>query len=331
MRMSFYLWPSSHKLITPVSEKSDKYHLGVILQNIWWVFMITECNVVSKMGWWKRKGALAKKKKKNLNKVFVFVLSRSHVWVFVTSRTVARQASLSFTNSQSLLKFMSIESVMQSNHLILCHPLLLLPSIFPSIRVFSSELVLCIRWPKYWIFCFSICPSNECSGFIFFIVDWFVLLAVQGTLKSLFQFCSSKSSVLRCSALYMVQSSHQYLTTGKIIALTIWSFEGKVMSLLFNMLSRFVIAFISSSKCLLSHSSVTISSAIGTQENKVTACPFPLPNCHEVIGPHVMILVSLTLSFKPAFSLSFFHSYQVPLVLLHFLPWKWYYLHIWGC
>ena len=137
------------------------------------------------------------------------------------------------------------------NHLILCRPLLLLPSVFPSRRVFSNELVLCIRWPKYWSFSFSISPSNEYSGLIFFRMDWLDLLAVQGTLKSLLQHNSSKASILRCSAFFMVQLSHPYTTTGKTIALTRQTFVGKVMSLLFNMLSRLVIAFLPRSKHLL--------------------------------------------------------------------------------
>ena len=146
---------------------------------------------------------------------------------------------------------MSTESVMLSNHLILCHPLLLLPSIFSSIRVFSSESALCIRWPKYWGFSFSISPSSEYSGYIFFRIDWFDLLAVPGTLKSLLQHYNSKVSVLRCSAFFMVQLSHPSMTTGKTIALTRWTFASKVMSLLFNMLSSLVIAFLPKSKCLL--------------------------------------------------------------------------------
>ena len=159
-----------------------------------------------------------------------------------TPRTAAWQASLSITNSWSLLKLMSIELVMPSNHLILCRPLLL-TSIFPSIRVFSKDSVLHIRWPKYWSFCFSISPSNEYSGLISFRIDWFDL-TVQGTLKSLLQHHSSKVSILRRSAFFMIQLSHPYMTTGKTIALTRWTLVGKVMSLLFNMLSRFVIAFL---------------------------------------------------------------------------------------
>ena len=166
----------------------------------------------------------------------------------MTPWTAARQASLSITNSQSLLKLMSIESVMPSNHLILCYPLLLPPSIFPSIRVFSNESVLHIRWQNYWSFSFSISPSNEYSGLISFRMDWFDLLAVQGTLKSLFQHHSSKASILQLSAFFIVQLSHPYMTTGKTIALTRQTFVSKVMSLLLNMLSRLVIAFLPRSK-----------------------------------------------------------------------------------
>ena len=154
-------------------------------------------------------------------------------------------------NSQSLPKLMYIELVMPSNHLILCLPLLLPPSVFPSIRVFSNELVLWIRWPKYWIFSFSISPSNEYSGLIFFTMDWLDLLAGQGTFKSLLQHHSSETSILLCSAFFIVQLSHPYMTTGKTIALTRQTFVGKVMSLLFNMLFRLIIAFLPKSKCLL--------------------------------------------------------------------------------
>ena len=175
----------------------------------------------------------------------------SSVWLFVTPWTTVRQASLSITNSQNLLKLMSMESVTPSSHLIVCRPILLPPSIFPSIRVFSKESVLHIRWPKDWSFSFSISPSNEYSGLIFFRIDWFDLLAVQGTLKSFLQDCSSKASVLRLSAFFIVQLSHPYMTTGKAIALTSQTFVGKVMSLLYNMLSRFVITFLPRSKHLL--------------------------------------------------------------------------------
>ena len=146
---------------------------------------------------------------------------------------------------------MSIELVRPSNHLMLCHPLILLRSMLPSIRVFSNESVLHIRWPKYWGFSFSISPSNEYSGLIFLRIDWFDLFAVQGTLKILLQHCSSKASILWCSAFFIVQLSHPYMTTGKTIALTVYTFVGEVMSLIFNMLSRFVIAFFPRSKCLL--------------------------------------------------------------------------------
>ena len=146
---------------------------------------------------------------------------------------------------------MSIESVMPSNHLILCCPLLFLPSIFPSIRVFSNESVLCIRWPKYWSFSFNISLTNEHPGLIFFRMDWLDLLAVEGTLKNLLQHHSSKASILRRSALFVVQLSQPYMTTGKTIALTRRTFDDKVMSLLFNMLSRLVITFLPRSKCLL--------------------------------------------------------------------------------
>ena len=179
------------------------------------------------------------------------VQSLSRVRLFETPWTAARQASLSITNSWSTPKAMSVELVMPSNHLILCRPLLLLPSIFTSIRVFSNESALRIRWPKDWSLNFNISPSNEHPGLISFRMDWMDLLAVQGTLKSLHQHHSSKASILWLSAFFTVQLSHSYVTTGKTIALTRWTFVGKVMSLLFNMLSRFVIAFISRSEHLL--------------------------------------------------------------------------------
>ena len=182
---------------------------------------------------------------------FSSVQSLSHIWLFATPWTTARQASLSITNSWSSPKPIFIESVMPSNHLILCHPLLLLPSIFPSVRVFSNESALCIRWPKYWSFSFNISPSNEHPGLISFRMDWLDLLAVQGTLKSLLQHHTSKASILRRSAFFMVHLSHPYMTTGKAIALTRRTFVDKVMSLLFNMLSRLVITFLPRSKCLL--------------------------------------------------------------------------------
>ena len=175
----------------------------------------------------------------------------SRVWLFVTPWTTAHQASLLITNSWSLLKLMSVESVMPSNQLILCRPFLLLPPIPPSIRVFSNESVLPLRWPKYRSFSFSISPSNEYSGLISFMMDWLDLPAVQGTLKSLLQHHSLKASSFQLSAFFILQLSHPYMTTGKTIALTRWTFFGKVMSLLFNMLSRLVINFLPRRKCLL--------------------------------------------------------------------------------
>ena len=172
----------------------------------------------------------------------------SHVWLFATPRTAARQASLSITNSRSPPKPMSIKSMMPSNHLILCCPLLFLPSIFCSIRVFSNESALHMRWPKYWSFSFNISSSNEYSGLISFRMDWLNLLAVQGTLKSLLQHHSSKASILWCSAFFILQLSDPYITTGKTIALSRWTFVSKLMSLLFNMLSRLVIVFLQRSK-----------------------------------------------------------------------------------
>jgi len=163
----------------------------------------------------------------------------------------AHQASLSITNSRSLPKLMSIELLMPSKHLILCHPLLLLSSIFPSIRVFSNESALHIKWPKYWSFSLNISPSNEHPGLISLRMDWLDLLAVQGTLKSLLQHHSSKASIFLCSAFFIVQLSHPYMTNAKTIALTRWTFVGKVMSLLFNILSRWVITFLPRSKGLL--------------------------------------------------------------------------------
>ena len=177
--------------------------------------------------------------------------SLSRVRLFATPWTAAHQASLSFTVSQSLLKLLSSESVMPSNHLILCRPLLLPPSVFPSIRIFSNELVFHITWPKYWSFSFSISPCNGYSGLISFRVDWLDLLAIQGTLKSLLQHHSSKASILQRATFYIVQLSHLYITTRKTIALTILIFVGKVMYLLYNILSRFVMAFLARSKCLL--------------------------------------------------------------------------------
>ena len=222
---------------------------------------------------------------------FSSVQSLSHVQLFATPWTAVRQASLSITNSRSLLKLMSIESVMPFNHLILCWPLHLPCSIIPSIRAFSNESVLQIRWPKYWSFSFSINPSNEYSGLISFRMDWLDLHAVQGTLKSLLQHHSSKASVLQCSAFFIVQLSHPYMTTGKTTALTRWTFVGKVTSLLFNLLSRLVTAFLSRRMSLNFMGTVTICSDFGAQENKVSHCfhcfPIYLPwsdgtGCHDL-------------------------------------------------
>ena len=197
-----------------------------------------------------------------------------------------RQASLSITNSWSLLKLMSIESVMPSNHLVFCRPLLLLHSIFPSIRVFSNESVLRIRWPKYWSFSFSISPSDEYPGLISFRMGWLDLLAVQGTLKNLLQHHSSKASILWCSAFFIVQLSYPYVTTGKTIALIRWTFVGKVMYLLFNVLSRLVITFLPRSKhplisWLQSPSAVILEPKKIKSDTVSTVSP---SICHKVMG-----------------------------------------------
>ena len=210
-----------------------------------------------------------------------------------TACDAAHQASLSITNSRSLLKLKLIESVMPSSHLILCRPLLLLPPIPPSIRVFSNESTLCMRWPEYWSFSFSISPSNEHPGLISFRMDWLDLLAVQGTLKSLLQHHSSKASILQRSAFFTVQLSHPYMTTGKSIALTRWTFVGKVMSLLFNMLSRLVITFLPRSKrhlisWLQSPSAVILEPPKIKSDTVSTVSP---SISHEVKGPDAMILV----------------------------------------
>ena len=181
----------------------------------------------------------------------ILVQSLIRIWLFVTPWMAAHQASLSFTVSGSLLKLMSIELMMPTNHLILCHFLHLMSSVFPNIRVFSSESALHIRWPKYWSFSVSICPSNEYSGLISFKIDWFNLLAVHRTLKSLLQHHSLKVSVLWHLVFFVVQLSHQYMTARKTIALTRQIFVGKVTSLLFNMSSRFIIVFLPRSKHLL--------------------------------------------------------------------------------
>ena len=220
--------------------------------------------------------------------------------------TAAHQASLSIINSQSLLKLSSIESVMPSNYLILCRPLLLLSSIFPSIKVFSNESVLHIRRPKYWSFSFNISPFNEYSGLISFRIDGFELLAVQETLKSLLQHHSSKASILRRSAVFIVELSHLYMTTGKTVALTRRTFVSKVMSLLFNMLCRFIRAFLPKSKCLLI-SWLQSPSAVILELPKIKPVTVSIVSpsiCHEVMGPDAVSFVFWMLSFRPAFSLS---------------------------
>ena len=221
---------------------------------------------------------------------FSSVQSLSCVRLFVTPWTATHQASLSIINFRSLPKLMSIESVMPSNHLILCHPLLPLPSIFPSIRVFSNESALRIRWSKYWSFSFSISPFNEYSGLISFRFDWLDLLAVQGTLKSLLQHHSSKASILRRSAFFTIQLSHPYMTIGKTIALTRQTFVGKVMSLLFNMLSRLVITFLPASFNFMA--TITICSDFGAQNIKSDTVSTVFPSIsHEVMGPDATIFV----------------------------------------
>ena len=193
------------------------------------------------------------------------------------TRDQSANISLSIINSWSLLRLMPIKSVMPSSHLIFCHPLLLLPPIPPSIRVFSNESTLLMRWPKYWSFSFNISPSNEHPGLISFRMDWLDLLTVQRTHKSLPQHPSSKASLFWHSAFFTVQLSHPYMTTGKTIALTRWTFVGKVMSLLFNMLSRLVIAFLPRSKLLNFMAAVTICRDFGAQENKVSHCFHSFP------------------------------------------------------
>ena len=223
---------------------------------------------------------------------FSSVQSLSCVPLFAIPRTAARQASLSITNSQSLFKLVSIKLLIPSNHLILCCPLLHPSSVFPRIRVFSNDSVLCIRWPEYCSFSFSISASNDYSGLISFRMDWLDLLAVQRTLKGLLQHHSSKASILQCSAFFIVQLSHPYMTTGKTIALTRWTFVDKLMSLVFNMLSKLVITFLSSSLLIswLQSPSAVIWGPKKKKKNKVCHCfhcfPIYLPwsdgtRCHD--------------------------------------------------
>ena len=232
----------------------------------------------------------------------------SHVWLFATPWITACQASLSITNSRSSPKLMCIESLMPSSHLILCRPLLLLPPTPPSIRVFSNESSLYMRWPKYWSFSLNISPYNEHPGLVSFRMDWLDLLAVQGTWKSLFQNHSSKASIIQRSASFIVQLSHPYMTTGKNIALTRRTFVGKVISLLFNMLSRLVITFLPRSKRLLI-SWLQSPSAVILEPKKIksdTVSTVSPSISDEVMGPDAMIFVFWMLSCKPTFSLSSF-------------------------
>ena len=244
---------------------------------ILYMFQCHSCNILK-----------AEKKVYLGNIQFSSVQSLSRVRLSVTPWITARQASLSITNSQSWLKLMSIESVMPSSHLILCCLLLLLPTIPPSIRVFSNESTLHMRWPMYWSFSFSIIPSKEHLGLISFRMDWLNLLAVQETLKSLLQHHSSKASILRCSAFFTVQLSHPYMTTGKNIALTRRTFLGKVMSLLFNMLSRLVITFLPRTKRLLI-SWLQSPSAVILEPKKIksdTVSTVSPSIFHDVMGPY---------------------------------------------
>ena len=230
------------------------------------------------------------KQKQNRAQKSYSVQLLSHDPLFATPWNAACQASLCDTNSQSLLKLISIELVKPCKHLILCHSLLLLPSIFPSIRVFSNDLALRIRWPKYWSFSLNITPSHEYSGLISFRMDWLDLLAVQGTFKSLLQHHSSKESVLWCSAFFIVQLSYPYMTIRKTIALTRQTFVGKVMSLLLNMLSRLVITFLPRSKSL-SISWLHSPSAVILEPPKIKSATVSPSICPEVMGLDAMILV----------------------------------------
>ena len=240
--------------------------------------------------------------------LFSSVQSLTRVCFFATPWTAACQAFLSITNSQSLPKLMSIELVMPTNHIILCRRLLLLPSIFPTIRVFSNESALCNRWPKYWSFIFNVSPSNEHPGLISFRMDWLDHFAVQGTLKSLLQHHSSKASILQHSAFFILQLSHPYMTTGKTLALTRWTFVDKVISLLFNMLSFLVITFLPRSKYLLISWLQSPSAVILKPQNikSATVSTVSPSICHEVMRPNAMISVFWMLSFKSTFSLSSF-------------------------
>ena len=260
-------------------------------------------------------GYLLKSQNYNIEKEGLLSASQSVQWLsrvrlFATPWIAARQASLSITNSRSPLRLTSIELVMPSNHLILCNPLLLPSSIILSIRAFSHESSVHIRWPKYWSFSFNISPSNEYSGLISFRVDWLDLIAVQGTPKSLLQHHSSKASILQCSAFFTVQLSYPYMTTGKTIALTRRAFVDKVMSLLFNMLSMLVITFLPRSKCLLI-SWLQSPFAVILDPKKIKSVTVSTVSllCHEVMGLDAIILVVWMLSFKQTFTF-LFHFHQ---------------------
>ena len=264
---------------------------------------------------------------KNFRSVVIIILqfssvqSLSHVWLFATPWITALQASLSITNSWSSLRPMSIESVMPSSHLILCRPLLLLTPIPPSIRGFSNESTLHVRWPKYWSFNFNIILSKEIPGLTSFRMNWLDLLVVQETLKSLPQHHSSKASILRCSAFFTVQLSHPYMTTGKTIALTRRTLVGKVMSLLLNILSRLVITFLPRSKRLLiswlqSPSAVILEPPRIKSDTVSTVSP---SICHDVMGPDAMILVFWMWALSQLFHSPLSLSSRGSLVLLHFL------------
>ena len=237
----------------------------------------------------------------------------SRVWLFATPWISTHQASLSSTNSWSPPKPMSIKTVMPCNHLILCSPLLLLPPILPSITVFSNGSTLCMRWPKCWSFSFNISPFNEHPGLISFKMDWLDLLAVQGTLKSLLQHHSSKASILQHSAFFKVQLSNPYMTTGKTVSLIRQTFVGRVMSLLFNMLSTWSLAFLPKSKCLLI-SWLQLPYAVILEPKIIKSATVSIVSpsiCHEMMGPYAMILVFWMLSFKPSFPLSSFAKINI--------------------
>ena len=286
-------WPNYWRFSFNISPSNE--HPGLIFFRIDWLDLLAV------------QGTLKRLLQHHSSKASILhpssVQSLSRVRLFATPWITACQASLSITTFRSLPKAMYIELVMPSNHLILCRPLLLPPSIFPSIRVFSNQSPLHMRWPKYWTFSFSISPSDEYPGLISFRMDWLDLLAVQGTLKSLLQHLSSNASVLQCSAFLMVQLSHPYMTTGKTIGLTRWTFVGKVMSLLFNMLSRLVITLLPRSKCLLiswlqSPSAVILEPPKIKSNTVSTVSPFI---SNEVMGPDAMILVFWMLSSKSNF------------------------------